>query len=138
MKWRFTAAALTRTCANQAEIRLAPSARLRWPQPPRVLSAWFLSCASLSSSSRSRPRTPSSSTPIGPFCPSAPRRARWRQLDGDFQQPASGVAQFVMEMSRMQLDMQMGKEPDRGKMAELALQLDGRTASGRRCWRKCG
>ena len=64
-------------------------------------------------------------TPIGPFCPFRSQAcALGGNLDGDFQQLTAASPQFVMEMSRMQLDMQMGKEPDRGKMAELAKQLD--------------
>lgn len=64
-------------------------------------------------------------TPIGPFCPFRSQAcALGGNLDGDFQQLTAASPQFVTEMSRMQLDMQMGKEPDRGKMAELAKQLD--------------
>ena len=64
-------------------------------------------------------------TPIGPFCPFRSQAcALGGNLDGDFQQRTAASPQCVMEMSRMQLDMQMGKEPDRGKMAELAKQLD--------------
>jgi hypothetical protein len=61
-------------------------------------------------------------TPVGPVCPF--RSAATQGMDGGMQQQNSAGPDFAMEMSRVQFDMQMGRTPDRERLAKVADGID--------------
>ncbi|CAE7267282.1 pks3 [Symbiodinium sp. CCMP2456] len=71
--------------------------------------------------------TPSSAciTPIGPFCPYRSSACAWdSELSKGMSDLTNESPEFAVEMSRMQLDMQMGREPDSQRMGQLADKLE--------------
>ncbi|CAE7244500.1 pks3 [Symbiodinium necroappetens] len=71
--------------------------------------------------------TPSSTciTPIGPFCPYRSSACAWdSELSKGMSDLTNESPEFAVEMSRMQLDMQMGREPDSRRMGQLADKLE--------------
>ena len=66
-------------------------------------------------------------TPIGPFCPFRSKACAFdSELGKGMTELTSSSPEFAVEMSRMQLDMQMGREPEPERMRKLA---DGMEAS---------
>ena len=60
-------------------------------------------------------------TPIGPF---APFRSAVAPIDKSFHSLATSSSSFATEMARLSLAYQMGNEPDRDRVRELADQMD--------------
>jgi len=61
-------------------------------------------------------------TPVGPFCPF--RSASSIHIEPRMEYLQTATPEFAMEMSRIQLDMQMGKVPDKEKMKQVAQSMD--------------
>lgn len=64
-------------------------------------------------------------TPIGPFCPFRSEACAFEGPTGTGMDLLSrSTPQFAMEMAKIQLDAQMGKEPDRERVRQLAEELE--------------
>ena len=61
-------------------------------------------------------------TPVGPFCPF--RSTAAIDIEPRMEQIQTATPEFALEMSRLQLDMQMGNTPDRDRMRHLAQGID--------------
>ncbi|CAE7318147.1 pks3 [Symbiodinium natans] len=64
-------------------------------------------------------------TPIGPFCPYRSSACAWdSELSKGMSDLTKDSPEFAVEMGRMQLDVQMGREPDAQRMGQLADKLE--------------